>query len=614
VTGASSRADAAAGRSVAPDDATGRRAPGRGERRAPIVRLLASVRARLIGLILIGAIPVTVLLGQSAIELYRDAGWAARARMLLVREAAAARHQVVIEMAEQILTALARNDAVVLGTPEQCDRALAEVLSLQGGRYSNIWMVDGAGRTRCSAVPAPRGVSYAQASWFTETLQRNRFVLSGFQTGTVTFRRNVAAALPVRRERDLVGVLALGLSLDYFALQTRGTAAASEAAMWLMDEGGRSFALTDSATDEMQPPLAAWAALRRTPIAEIDARSMAGIPFSYGAIALGDDLRLLVGVSSAAFEATARRALIRRIVELGALLAACLGAVAIGAHASVIRPLRQVSSRVAAWRRTGGRFDPGPLRGTPVEVQALAQAVAEASVALARREEELRAALATRDLLMAEIHHRVKNNLQIVASLLNLQAGRVRTAEARSAFATTRDRVRALATLHRHLYTHSDFETIALGTFLNELCGQLFEALGETPGERISLRCEAPDIILGSDEAVPLALVITEAVTNAVKYAFPDRRPGTVSVLVTQDGETLTLTVRDDGVGIEAADQGEASAGGGLGTMLIEGFARQLGATLSTESSASGTELSLTMPIRRRKAGWQADQAAETTA
>jgi two-component sensor histidine kinase len=579
-----------------------------------LARLLASVRARLIGLILIGAIPVAVLVGQSAIDLYREARHTARERVALVREAAVARHQVVIEGAEQILAALARNDAVIAGDPDSCDRALIEVLSLQGGRYSNIWVVDGAGRTRCSAVPAPRGDSYSEAAWFKDAVQKNRFVLSELQVGPITQRNIIAAALPVRRERDLVAVVGLGLSLDHLVLQTR-PAARADTAMWLMDDGGRSFPLTDNATEETLPVLPAWAALRRGTATQVDALSVGGKPYAYAAMSLGDDLRLVVGLASATYEAAARRAVIRRMVELGVLLAACLGAVAIGAHMSVIRPLREVSTRVTAWRRKGGQFDPGPLRGTPVEVRALGQAVAEASLALGRREEELRAALAARDLLMAEIHHRVKNNLQIVASLLNLQAGRVRTAEARTAFSSARDRVRALATLHRHLYTHSDFETIALGTFLDELCGQLFEALGETPGERITLKVSAPDITLSSDEAVPLALIITEAVTNALKYAFPGADRGSVSVMVSQDGETLTLVIRDDGIGIPASQQAEpAELGGGLGTMLIEGFARQLGATLTTDSGATGTELRLTMPIRRRGQAERADQAAAAAA
>lgn len=604
MTGPSASADGTAAGAAAPSGTEEARTP-----RGRLARLLASVRARLIGLILIGAIPVAVLVAQSAIQLYREAGQAARERVALVREAAAARHQVVIEAAEQILVGLARNDAVIAGDPEACDRALIEVLSLQGGRYSNIWIVDGAGRTRCSAVPASRGESYAEALWFKDAVQKNRFVLSELQIGPVTHRNIVAAALPVRRDRDLVAVVGLGLSLDYFALQTR-PAARADTALWLMDDGGASFPLTETASASTMPVLPAWAALRRGTVTHVDAESVGGEPYAYGAMSLGDDLRLVVGVPASSYQAAANSALVRRMVELGSFLLACLAAVAIGAHLSVIRPLREVSDRVEAWRRRGGRFDPGPLLGSPSEVRALAQAVVEASVALGRREEELRAALASRDLLMAEIHHRVKNNLQIVASLLNLQAGRVRTAEARAAFATARDRVRALATLHRHLYTHSDFETIALGTFLEELCGQLFEALGEVPGERITLGVAAADIVLGSDEAVPLALIITEAVTNALKYAFPDGRSGSVAVGVCHDGETLTLTIRDDGVGIDAGQQSEAAEqSGGLGTMLIEGFARQLGATLATDSDANGTVLTLTMPIRRRGRKAKADQA-----
>lgn len=122
-------------------------------RRPILVRLLASVRARLIGLTLIGAIPVAVLVGQSAVDLYREAGQAARERVALVREAAVARHQVVIDGAEQILTALARNDAVLAGDPDACDRALIEVLSLQGGATATSgWWTEQGGR---DAAPFP---------------------------------------------------------------------------------------------------------------------------------------------------------------------------------------------------------------------------------------------------------------------------------------------------------------------------------------------------------------------------------------------------------------------------------------------------------------------------
>ena len=122
--------------------------------------------------------------------------------------------------------------------------------------------------------------------------------------------------------------------------------------------------------------------------------------------------------------------------------------------------------------------------------------------------------------------------------------------EARAEFASARDRVRALATLHRHLYSHGEVHTINMPDFLTELCGQLFQAMGEIEGQRIKLTIEASPLQMSSDQAVPLSLIVTEAVSNALKYAFPHGRAGHVLVRLTADGETVTLVVQDDGIGM----------------------------------------------------------------
>ena len=140
---------------------------------------------------------------------------------------------------------------------------------------------------------------------------------------------------------------------------------------------------------------------------------------------------------------------------------------------------------------------------------------------MAEREGQLRSALANQDLLMQEIHHRVKNNLQIVASMLNLQASRIRLPEAKAEFQAARDRIRALGDAAPPLYREGELHTINMRSFLTELCGQLFQAMGETEGERINLEIDASELQMSSDQAVPLALIVTEVVSNSVKYAFP---------------------------------------------------------------------------------------------
>jgi two-component sensor histidine kinase len=193
----------------------------------------------------------------------------------------------------------------------------------------------------------------------------------------------------------------------------------------------------------------------------------------------------------------------------------------------------------------------------------------------------------------------VKNNLQIVASLLNLQASRIRVPEARAEFASARDRVRALATLHRHLYAQGEVHTINMPVFLTELCGQLFQAMGETEGQRISLNIESAPLQMSSDQAVPLSLIVTEAVSNALKYAFPGGRTGAVTVRLHADSDAAELVVEDNGVGIPPGRMdSETGPRDGIGIQLIRGFARQLGGELTVEEAA-GTRYTLRIKLHR---------------
>ena len=272
----------------------------------------------------------------------------------------------------------------------------------------------------------------------------------------------------------------------------------------------------------------------------------------------------------------------------------------IGIDLVVTRPLRTLRSSVDAWRR-GQEFSIGDAHGLPAELRGMALSFKRATRTLARREGQLRVANQQQELAMQEIHHRVKNNLQIVASLLNLQASRIRLPEARAEFQSARDRVRALATLHRHLYAHGEVHTINMRTFLLELCGQLFQAMGETEGDRLVLEIEAPEIEMSSDQAVPLSLIVTEAVTNAIKYAYPAGRRGTIQVRLRRDGDMVELEMRDDGIGIPAG-RAETDSGtrDGIGIQLINGFARQLGAMLEVEQGV-GTRYLVRMKLRRER-------------
>ena len=206
------------------------------------------------------------------------------------------------------------------------------------------------------------------------------------------------------------------------------------------------------------------------------------------------------------------------------ILSLAIGAITAGVVIVSLPDHGIVGLRVAIDRwRNGRSFDLPDLGRMSPALYRLAIALKRATLTLSRQEKQLDAAIEQQHLAMQEIHHRVKNNLQVVASLLNLQASRIRQPEARAEFQSARDRVRALATLHRHLYAHGEVHTIDMREFLMELCSQLFTVMGEVIGQRLQLTIEAPELKMSSDQAVPLALIVTEAVSNAVKYAFSGR-------------------------------------------------------------------------------------------
>ena len=332
--------------------------------------------------------------------------------------------------------------------------------------------------------------------------------------------------------------------------------------------------------------------------------------YATGRLPSGDEL--LLAVPAGVEMAKADRLLGQRLAEIALVLLVSFVAVAYGADRIVADPIRKLGRAVEQWR-AGGMFprEPGDLMTG--EVEALWASFAQAAAAVSKRENQLREATAHQELLMQEIHHRVKNNLQIVASLLNLQASRIRIPAARAEFQAARDRIRALATLHRHLYAHGQLHTINMRGFLVELCEQLLAALGETPaGGRISLRIEATEIQISSDQAVPIALIVTEAVSNATKYAFPGGRSGHISVVLTvaTDHSAAYLRIADDGVGIPAGKaMTEAGMRDGLGLNLIRGFARQLGATVAV-GHEGGTCYDIEIPLSRERDPATADDLA----
>lgn len=195
-------------------------------------------------------------------------------------------------------------------------------------------------------------------------------------------------------------------------------------------------------------------------------------------------------------------------------------------------------------------------------------------------ERGLRDSLREKDTLVMEVHHRVKNNLQVMVSLLGLQLEQTGP-ESAPALRDSQERIRSMALIHEQLYQSPDVSRIDLAAYARTLTEGLVAVYANT--SRVRVDVEADELWLGVDTAIPCGLILNELVSNALKYAFPDGRAGRVLVALSatsgeQDTRELTLTVRDDGVGLpESLDVGRSAS---LGLRLVHILAKQLRGTV----------------------------------
>ena len=196
---------------------------------------------------------------------------------------------------------------------------------------------------------------------------------------------------------------------------------------------------------------------------------------------------------------------------------------------------------------------------------------------------QLKSSLEEKEVLLKEIHHRVKNNLQIISSLLNLQARQVNDGKALEMFDDSKNRVRTMALIHEKLYKSEDLAQIDFGGYVNSLVNSLFEAYRDRI-ENIRARIDVEKVLMGVDQGIPCGLIINELVSNSLKHAFPGGRNGTIWIsLRTLRAGKFVLGIRDDGVGLPSTVDYRNSES--LGLRLVNILVNQLGGHIELDSS-----------------------------
>lgn len=541
--------------------------------------LLDSVRRRLILVMVLALAPIAGLNIVQGFLQWRTAEEEARQRLLQNAVASASTVGSVFASVENVLQAL-RTVADVSNAAPGC-ASILHGASLSLPFSANIGVIDADGQVLCSALPAPdREVT--QYEWWRAVSRQKQFMLSGKHVSRAANADVLVGLLPEEQNGRFAGALAMGIDLRWLEnLVKRETPAASGIVAVFSPQG------EELVSNSRTMSAALFGGLERPSGAGRlkEAVDASGRRWTYATAGL-DQNGLIVAFALPSDVLFGWRALaLAASIAIPAIVAAfSLVALWLAVDRIVLRWLTYFRRVTAVYARGHYRYRPTRLDDAPMEFRVLGESVENMALAVRQRDARLRENLAEKTALVREIHHRIKNSLQVVVSLLSLYGAGVRRPEDRQRFDQLRMRVNTLALVHRILYEASDGSQVRLRELLREL-GALIESGSE---RNLKITVDAQDAPLFTDMAVPLALMVVEIALNfgalrdeaARASAVPVRLSGemtaqrlaiTVCARLPAGAEERTLNL-DLAAGFAAQLGGELTRARGDGNVCVSGI------------------------------------------
>ena len=552
-------------------------------RRAP-----RTIRSSLIAIAAASLLPTLAVVAVTGYGLRAAARDLARGEAERTLEAVQSRQRLLMKNAEQMLRTVAESNEVRSVDIPGMNRFFASLI-LRNTLYSTILAVDPEGYVVAAGIPVT-GYSLADREYLNAARAYRGFYIGAPVVSRSTGVPIIPAALPILDpEGDVRLILVAAVRLSAIKDSYADLPVPGGAVVELLDRTGeRMLAIPADAQEAGAQGL--LFALERDIRVDVSPAPAFSARIAVGKAFLDNigypSLFWLIAISAAS-------------ILLSAVLAAYLYDRSMGKRFAALTALAE---------RIGGEDTaphPGPRRWS--ELALLERTLRNSSRALRKRERELRSAaaalhasLAEKNVLIKEIHHRVKNNFQVISSLLSLQALKQEDEAVVSILEESRNRIQSMALIHEQLYQTEVFSRIDFGEYCRSLADQVEVAYRDAaPGVRT--RVVAGEAPLTLDAAVPLGLALNELLSNSFKHAFPHDCPGEISVrLGVADGNRALLTVEDDGVGLPADPALRRE--GSLGLELVSTLALQLRGSLTSGPARCGdcrpgTRFELSFPL-----------------
>ncbi|MFN3858945.1 MAG: sensor histidine kinase [Caulobacter sp.] len=539
-------------------------------------RARGTIRARLAVVLTLALAPVLFLgVIQSGLSFRREAVEQNEALQgAALRSAAGARARM--ESASILLETLAPG---VVGL--DCQRRLAEVKERIPG-YANLIRFESTGRVACSADSAPADPERRNRPWFRDLFADQPMTVTSQPGARYADEPVILASVRAGPQSD--GVLTAVIPLASLRPSLRDRALPDGADVALVDRTGAILSVTDRRAFPAIP--ARW--VERSLggegyLAQEWAPDRLRRVYSIAPL-VGQDVFVVLSAPSRGLISTAWLDPLSGLVFPLLAYIVALVAVMFAIDRVVLRWIVYLERVAAIYAR--GRLSVRPLQAeaAPQEIRDLAETLDAMASGILERDASLRETLSQKDGLLREIHHRVKNNLQVISSLLSMQERALTDTGARLAIYDTRQRITALSLVYRALYQGADIQHADLRPFLEDLTNQLMMA--DTTQGRVRLEVHAQPLIIDPDKLAPLALFAVEALTNAQKHGLAEAG-GVLTLTFRVDGPEAILSIADDGGG-RNPDPALLQAKGGVGRTLMNAFARQLRGRMEMEPNPEG--------------------------
>ncbi|WP_418024438.1 sensor histidine kinase [Paracoccus sp. TD-10] len=529
---------------------------------------------RLGGLLSVAILPIGLISVIQTLHLSREYQRSSEIALLGRTATAAAGERALLQSALGTADALGPAVLETMDRPQACSDIMRGLVQRTVNFvYAGFTRLDGV--TECSSVRGVHDLSGESA--FRQFSESPGTLVTTSEDGPVTGKSVLVVIQPLYRGVELLGFIAVSMSHDLLrSTHVSGLGTEGARILTFNNQGEVISSDREGAGDitEVLPrgkSLPSLLSRSETTFRDIsnsgERRVFSVVPVVPGLVyALGSWNRAESGITG--IDITRRTALILPLILWAASLAVAYFAV----YRLVLRHIRELRSQMRRFA-IGDRSAPPPvLADAPAEIEDMSQTFHNMARILIRDEEAMEAAVNEKTVLLKEVHHRVKNNLQLIASIINMQIRVIEHDDARRVLRSVQDRVASLATIYRNLYQAEHLDSVQADRLIRDIINQMTNAsVGPGTGLRIDTRLEP--LVLMPDQAVPLSLLATEAFTNALKYSGvsnPEAEPW-VRVSLRADGPGHAVLEVENSIGASSLAEGT-----GLGSQLIEAFATQL--------------------------------------